>query len=296
MRTPRFDEDARDRDGAAYYLRERGYQVLMDGFSPAREPAGYEGLRTADGQEWGLRAVVRDRSGVLHQSVYVYAPWRGRGLVMMALGNGMPVVTTPGCRLEGFLSAKGIAYVVAARLTEKAEYLAIEEHYGRKVAARSGVPLMHHIDEGLAVLKWIGSSEDAQLAFCLHPLLQEDAALAENLERVRGLTTPQVLELALEYRRIANAALSHRVLRSAAEIELSPMKEANEMLIADKVQNRKDCLLYHRGSHARSDALDLYFRRWLERLEVSEPRFAELFEQLQVSATPVRLSDALNGA
>lgn len=290
----RFDEHAGDRDGVSYYLRERAYQLLMDGFRPARDEL--EVLTEANGQEWGLRAVTRDRAGVVHQIVYVYAQCRGRGLVMTVLGNGVPVVTTPGCHLEGFLKAKGIAYVLAAQLTARPEYLAIEEEYDRRTAARSGVPLMHHIDEGLAILKSLGASEEAQLAFCLHPLLQEDAALAANLERVRALTPPHILQLALEYRRVANAALSHRELASAAEIDLSPMPEVNQLLIADKVQNRKDFLLYHRGSHPRSDALDLYFRRWLERLEISEARFAELFEQLQVTASPRRLRDVLAGA
>lgn len=177
----------------------------------------------------------------------------------------------------------------SARITARAEYLAIEEHYRGRTAQRSGVPLLHHIDEGLAVLQRIGASEAAQLAFCLHPLLQEDAAYAANLERVRALTSPHVLALALEYRRVANAALSHRQLASSSEIELSPQLEVNQMLVADKVQNRKDFLLHHRGHHPRSDALDLYFRRWLERLEISEARFAELFKDLQVTAVPVPL-------
>jgi hypothetical protein len=285
----RFDEHAVDREGAAYYLRERAQQILVDGFWPVHDEL--EPLTTAEGQEWGLRALARDRGGVVHQSVYVYAPWRGRGLAMTALGDGRPVVTTPGCRLEGFLTAQKIRYVMAAQLSTSAEYLAIEEDYERRTAKRSAVPLMHHIDEGLAVLKWSGSSEEAQRAFCLHPLLQEDAALAANLEWVRALTPPHVLALALEYRRVANAALSMRPMESSAEIELSPMPEVNEMLVADKVQNRKDFVLHHRGRHARSEALDLYFRRWLERLSVSEARFAELFEQLQVAASPTRWSE-----
>jgi hypothetical protein len=282
----RFDNDAGDREGATAYFQERAYQVLIDGFHSERDEL--EPL-LAEGQEWGLRLLARDRHGVVHQSVYVYAPYRGRGLALTALAGGPPVVTTPGCHLDGFLAAKRIPFTVAALVTARPEYLAIEEHYDQRTAQRSGVPLMHHIDEGLAVLQRIGAPEAAQLAFCLHPLLQEDAAHAANLEQVRALTSPHVLALALEYRRVANAALSHRQLASPSEIELSPHPEVNQMLVADKVQNRKDFLLHHRGAHPRSDALDLYFRRWLERLEISEPRFAELFEDLQVTTTPVPL-------
>ncbi len=287
----RFDNHADDRESVSYYLRERTHQVLMDGFRPASDEL--EPLVNADGQEWGLRAIVVDPRGARHQSVYVYASWRGRKLVMSAIDRQLPVVTTPGCQLEGFLRAKGLAYVMAAPITGTPEYVAIEELYGRRTARRSGAPLMRHIDEGLAVLQWIGASEAARLAFCLHPLLQEDPDHAANLERVSALTSPEVLALTLEYRRVANAALSARPMDSAAEIELSPMPEVNQMLVADKVQNRKDFLLYHFGHHARSDALELYFRRWLERLEVSEARFAELFEALQVTASPRPLREVL---
>jgi hypothetical protein len=145
-----------------------------------------------------------------------------------------------------------------------------------RTTRRSRVPLMNHIDEGLAILGHLGVSDVAMRAFCLHPLLQEDAALVANLSRVTALSAPAVLALALEYRRVANATLSTRPLRAATEIQLSPLGEVNQMLIADKVQNRKDFLRYHRGRHGRSEELDRYFRLWLERLGVSEARFAEL--------------------
>ncbi len=283
----RFDHDADDRAGAGRYLRERAHQALIDGFHPARDELE---VLAEGGVEWGLRAYARDRRGAPYQSVYIYASARGRGFSARAFADGPPVVTTPGCRLEAFLVAKRIPHVVAARITETAEYLAIEREYGMRTARRSGVPLVHHIDEGLAVLQRIGASDEAMRAYCLHPLLQEDAAYAANLARVTALTEPRVLELTLEYRRVANATLSRRTIASAADIPLSPAPEVNQMLVADKVQNRKDFLLHHRGRHPRSDALDRYFRLWLERLEVPEARFAELFEDLQVTAAPVPLA------
>jgi len=284
----RFDDHADDRASAARYLHERAYQTLIDGFHP--ETDGVEVLET-DGLEWGVRVRARDRAGAPYHSVYFYASARGRGLWRRAFADQPPVVTTPGCHLEAFLVAKHIPHVVAARITEAAEYLAIEREYGARTAKRSGVLLMRHIDEGLAVLQRIGAPEAAMRAFCLHPLLQEDAAHAANLPRVTALTEPHVLALALEYRRVANGTLSTRPIGSAADIPLSELPEVNEMLVADKVQNRKDFLIHHRRSHPRGDVLDRYFRLWLERLGVTEARFAELFEDLQVTATPIPLAE-----
>ena len=205
--------------------------------------------------------------------------------------NDRPAAT----QLEQFLVAKRTPHVVAARITDTPEYLAIEREYGMRTAERSGVPLVRHIDEGLAVLQRIGAPDAAMRAYCVHPLVQDDAAYAANAERVTALTSCHVFALALEYRRTANATLSTRQFGSSADIPLSPMPEVNQMLVADKVQNRKDFLLHHRGRHARSDELDRYFRLWLDRLGVSDIQFAELFEDLQVVASPTRLADTCEG-
>jgi len=53
------------------------------------------------------------------------------------------------------------------------------------------------------------------------------------------------------------------------------------MLIGDKVQNYKDFLIYHHGSHERSDDLDKYFNNWLKKLDISQSTFKQLYSQLK---------------
>lgn len=163
------------------------------------------------------------------------------------------------------------------------EYLAIQTFYGQRRARRSSVPYLHHIDEGLWVLRALGASEQAQRAYCLHPLVQDDderaAAWARTLTTGADLSLPpvdgvsddpRVLALALDYRETANAALSHRPdLKGPEDIALSAEPEVNDMLRADKVQNYKDFIRHHRGTHPRSAELERYFQSWLTRLEVS---------------------------
>jgi len=157
------------------------------------------------------------------------------------------------------------------------EYNVIEKYYGDRRTARYGVPLIHHIDEGLTVLKHLGSSEDSQRAYCLHPLLQADPELAANfdLPGIEGAThvNPRAVALALEYRNVANRALLHNY-RGA--VTISPLPEVNNMLIADKVQNRKDFKRYHYETHPETAALQEYFDTWLLALGISETRYQEL--------------------
>lgn len=155
------------------------------------------------------------------------------------------------------------------------EYEVVSKFYGRRRARRSGVLLMNHIDEGLVILDEIGASELAKRGFCLHPLFQENSALVSTFEQLPEVD-PRALLLAVEYRWVANNYMSHHQSRAPQEIELSPLKDVNDMLIADKVQNYKDFLIYHLGTHPRSARLDQYFRQWLERLGISKERFKEL--------------------
>lgn len=142
----------------------------------------------------------------------------------------------------------------------------ISAYYADKRASRSKVPLINHIDEGLAVLNFINASTSSRAAFCLHPMAQADADLTANQKVLYERVSGDVLMLVMEYRSVANAYLSHRSISHINEIKLSPLKEVNDMLIADKVQNYKDFIRYHHGTHPRSDALHVYFRNWLERL------------------------------
>ena len=176
------------------------------------------------------------------------------------------------------------------------EYRLIRKHYGDRVAKRSQVPLINHINEGLVVLDAIGATEEAKRAFCLHPLFQADEDLKENFY-MASFAFPHVLLLTMEYRSVANEFLSDKMddidisplLRDlgykevAKQIRLSPLKEVNDMLIADKVQNYKDFVTYHQKTHARTSELDDYFNIWLEALGVSDAQYGELIKLIDES-------------
>jgi len=155
------------------------------------------------------------------------------------------------------------------------EYILIRQHYGVRTATRSRVPLMNHIDEGLKILDAIGSSDDTKNAFCVHPIIQNDSDLIENFQWLAENTSPVIMGLAMEYRSIANEYLSDKTY-SGLKIRLSPLRAVNEMLIADKVQNRKDFDIYHKGSHPETDRLTEYFSQWLAALEIDEQKYQSL--------------------
>jgi hypothetical protein len=294
INVPRFDMDAPDLEGASQYFERRAVQGLMDGYS-------WTGLVTALSDErgvvWGARTTTLDPEGTLRQSVYVLTSHRGQGHLSRYLAaTDLPFVTAPDCDLEALFTKRGAPYVVSGRFTTTQEYRAIERHYGSRRAARSGVDYMSHIDEGLGVLRHFEASDAAKRAWCLHPLVQADSDLMESFPRLHALTaSPQVLALAMEYRNIANAYLSHRTVTSTAEIALGPLPDVVDMLRADKVQNYKDFLLHHRETHPLREALDRYFRLWLECLGISRETFALLFERLQVQPGKVPLGEVLSG-
>lgn len=149
------------------------------------------------------------------------------------------------------------------------EYRLIQRFYEGKSAKRSGQPYMKHIDEGLKYLEAVGASHDAQCAYALHPIFQSTPAFRDL---VGGHLAPSFTELnfyavalAVEYRHIANGYLLKHY-RAGEELKVSPILEVNQMLWADKMQNRDDFRKFHLGTHKHSSDLEGYFGLWLETL------------------------------
>ncbi|GAB4212529.1 MAG: hypothetical protein OHK0022_48480 [Roseiflexaceae bacterium] len=169
-------------------------------------------------------------------------------------------------------------------LSNDPHYQAIRTFYGERRTQRTGVLYIQHINEGLLVLEAIGATLAARRAYCLHPIVQGDTELAAAFLPDSVLHQYPIdlyaLALAMEYRSVANSYLSQRTIASLDDIRLSPLDEVQQMLVADKVQNRKDFERYHRDTHPRARELDTYFRNWLAVLGVSEQRYEELVRLL----------------
>lgn len=185
---------------------------------------------------------------------------------------GLPVhgffVCRQNCKYNAYLYAYG------ARMPYFHEYHLIKDHYGDRVAERSGVPLMQHIDEGLLILNYLGAADYIKGAFCLHPLIQNPNDYIQNIDALA--TNDRVgisaFQSALAYRKHANAYLCKPETDDWTQTEIAAfvgplLEDVRFMLIADKVQNKKDFMLYHHGSHARSDQLLRYFDQWMEYLD-----------------------------
>jgi hypothetical protein len=248
MQAERFEE-------AAGYLRERARQAVIDGW----KAASVAERLSSDGVEWGARTFLYSPDGELHQSIYVYAQHRKRGIVAEHLlaTRDVPIATTPDNDLETYLERHRVRYAVVAKVIETLEYRMIAAFWGDRRARRTGLYYMNHIDEGLAALRAIGASDRAMRAFCLHPIVHSDEGL-EAAYRALPLVTEdaQVLALALELRHAAARSKRH------------PLPEVDQLLVACTLQRFKDA-----SRHGRNvDGL----RATLHRLGVDEAERARL--------------------
>lgn len=144
-------------------------------------------------------------------------------------------------------------------------HLAIRQHYGERVADRSEMPLINHIEEGLSILYALGAGWFTREAWCLHPIVQDGG------EAPYANITAQMY--AKEYALFANAYLctpetdhiqsEHDIQPHFDSLGIGKMsREVALMLYADKIQNQKDFRLYHRDTHPRSEQLSNYFHYW----------------------------------
>eukprot|EP00494_Astrolonche_serrata_P009016 UN09066 len=104
----------------------------------------------------------------------------------------------------------------------------ISQYYGDAVTNRTGAHMLNHINEGLYILNEIGATENAKLAYIVHPLIQTDTDLSIffNNKRALELIPKQVLALAIEYRNIASAHLSFHPA-GVDSFNKSPLEEVN---------------------------------------------------------------------
>lgn len=153
----------------------------------------------------------------------------------------------------------------------------IEDFYRDRRAERTKVPLINHIYEGLEIMESLDASKLSKEAYCIHPMLQDTSALIENINYCFDNVNPHAVKLAIKYRLAANAFLckpitdvytKEAIINLMNSLELFSNQDLKDALIADKIQNRKDFLLYHYGTHPRSDELNEYFIKWLDILDV----------------------------
>lgn len=174
-------------------------------------------------------------------------------------------------------------------INDKPYYSLINKHYQSKIAKRSKLPYINHINEGIYILyRLYGWSEILIAAYCLHPMVQSKNALLKacNFEFDFSNIDPVAIIYAMEYRRIANNYISTMKMRSWQEIELSYIGGVNQMLVADKIQNKKDFMLYmynkipRKSYQKASQKYLIYFDSWLERLDVGTELYETLVQEL----------------
>ena len=264
----RFDNDAETLQGAYQYLINRSKQLLLDDYKLIAIIPLYDGR-----WEVGARAeFVKNHRP--YYSFYILKNFRGRRLFQKfcSPSNHM-VVTTPDCNLEDFLKRIGTPHIVTGRFSQNHCYKLIEKVYGNTRANRSKLFYMNHIDEGLAILKSRNCDIQTMEAFCLHPILQVGSLFQKHFDELKSQKISQYTRiLATEYAEVANEYLSPRKIVSIDEIRLSHFDEVNEMLVADKIQNRKDFRLF-KNKYGNAEELEFYFDSWLKRLSVSEEEY-----------------------
>lgn len=278
----RFDLCANTQEDALLYINNRALQIAHTGAILKQTYIVNEGI-------W---AIFEFNDNIYH-SLYLLNKYRGNGIFYRLwsdkcreLGYTIKMLTTTQCSLASYFRHKEIPFLLVNGLTNTNEYKLIENIYNDDITKRSGLYYMNHIDEGLFILTKINASLYAKLGYILHPAFQSDNELKKiyNNTSLRNIDSQSIIN-AIEYRNVANDYLSFRNINDINEIKLSPLKDVNDMLIADKIQNRKDFDLYHLGKHERSEQLLQYFKNWFNRLGISEENYQTIKQELEMLTT-----------
>lgn len=159
-------------------------------------------------------------------------------------------------------------------------YETINAFYKSKKTSKN-VPYINHINEGIIHLEEMKVSNDTINAFILHPLAQcvnlkgADAKVIltqKEMDKHFNIydIEPIIAYELLMYRKFANAYLCRPetddyTFNDAFEVikDLKNDQSVLKMLVADKLQNYKDFVIYRKNDHKRSKELETYFNYWL---------------------------------
>lgn len=269
LNLPRFPK-AKTLQEALYYYRNRAIQLLKFGWSWYGE---YQDL----GQ--GVEVKLYSPENEPYYSVYVFETGKGHLSQWFKDNPNKRFVTSDDCvEIVSWLKHTKKLHYPVIELEFSEEYTSVEKFYGDRRAKRSGLHLINHIDEGIFILQKIKASTTSMLAFALHPLMQND----EDLLSLSSFPWySRAVALAMEYRHIANNHLAKK--HDPKTPILSPLKEVNDMLIADKIQNCKDfeSYLMGRADVPNSDRLSDYFHKeWFPALGISEELYQEIVREV----------------
>lgn len=272
----RFDLCANTYKDAINYINNRAVQIAHTGVI----------LKSIEEFDGGIFALF-EYNNKLYCSIYILNDYRGHNLYYKIwknkcelFGYTLKILTTSRCALSSYLKYKGIPHILINGLTNTAEYKLIETTYNDIINPNNNTFYMNHIDEGLYILYKLDASLEAKLGYILYPLFQTDnkIKLMYNHTDLNNLSNQAIIN-AIEYRSVANEYLSHKIITDIDDIRLSPLKDVNMMLIADKIQGRKDIEKYQK-TDLKYKQLLTYFKNWLNILNITENKYLKLKNDL----------------
>lgn len=260
----RFNPDCKTFEEAREYFQNRGLQLLKYGYRTIH--IGWT--------DYGAVGIFqyKNGNGEVFKTPYVFPKYRHDHRFLQECHKinyyGFRVLTHMDCGLVNYLRKNNINFTYPI-IPESDAYRVIEHYYDNKKAKRSGIYYMNHIDEGLALFSAWFSENSIKDAYCLHPIYQDNIDAVTKLSFMSDAYSKEITKLAHDYAIAANSYLPKK--GSPQDVPTLNYK-LKTMLIADKIQNRKDFELYNQN-HPNYKDLALYFRRWFDILDISEKEY-----------------------
>lgn len=159
------------------------------------------------------------------------------------------------------------------------EWITAKKYLSGVKSKRTKADYFEHVQEGVKILQILEQPLVVQAAFAIHPLYQNDKALT-NYFPLLSTFDPTAVALTMEYRSIANQGIRSEVKKNNWTIKLSCLFSVNQMLVSDKIQNRKLFLSKYPKNASDYMEIDKYFNTWLNALDISAKQYEDIVNQL----------------
>lgn len=225
---------------------------------------------------FGVIVNYRSDDGSECLGVYILKRYRGKKLlkkIVRSSEKSLLLFSEADISLTSYCTRNKINCKYVGAMEKERAYISMREYLGDR-ATDTGIKDVDKIEQTLAILEWMKSSNICKIAACYIAKMSSEVELEKNWGSFSSKDDPKAILLAMEYRRIIlqysiDSISSIHPSKVFTEIKLPNIKDVSDSILAHIMVNYYSFEKNYKDKHPRASRVQPYFINWLSKLESS---------------------------
>ena len=210
-------------------------------------------------------------------NAYILKRYRGKKLlkkIVRSSDKSLIVLSDSDTNLTSYCTRQKINCRYVGAFEKESAYIKMKEYLGDRMTD-IGIHDINKIEQTLAVLEWMKSSNICKIATCYMSRMSTEDELTKNWNSFNSKDDPKAILLAMEYRRIilkysVDAVAHMSPTNIFADLKIPSIKEVTDAILAHIIVNYYSFEKNYKRQHPRAGKIEPYFTNWLVKLEATQ--------------------------